>query len=77
VTASVSRPINVVIGMLNPGISAQDLAQAGVKRISIGGALCRLALAHLLKGAREMKEHGTFNWMAEMVPTAELRKLFS
>jgi 2-methylisocitrate lyase-like PEP mutase family enzyme len=77
VTSSVSRPINVVIGMLNPGISAQDLAQAGVKRISIGGALCRLALAHMLKGAREMKEHGTFNWMAEMAPSAELRKIFS
>jgi 2-methylisocitrate lyase-like PEP mutase family enzyme len=63
--------------MLEPGISAQDLAQAGVRRISIGGALCRLALAHMLKGAREMKEHGTFNWMAEMAPTAELRKIFS
>ena len=62
--------------MLEPGITAQELAQAGVKRISIGGALCRLALAHMIKGAREMKERGSFSWLAEMIPSAELTKMF-
>ena len=59
--------------MLEPGITAAQLAQAGVKRISVGGALARLALANLVKGAREMKEHGTFAWMAEALPGSELR----
>jgi 2-methylisocitrate lyase-like PEP mutase family enzyme len=76
VAASVKRPLNVVIGMLEPGISAAQLAQAGVKRISVGGALSRLALAHMVKGAREMKERGTFTWMAEAMPASELRKYF-
>jgi 2-methylisocitrate lyase-like PEP mutase family enzyme len=62
--------------MLEPGISAAQLAQAGVKRISVGGALSRLALAHMVKGAREMKERGTFTWMAEAMPASELRKYF-
>jgi 2-methylisocitrate lyase-like PEP mutase family enzyme len=76
VATSVTKPLNVVVGMLEPGITAQELAQAGVKRISIGGALCRLALAHMIKGAREMKERGSFGWLAEMIPSAELMKMF-
>ena len=40
----------------------------GVKRISVGGALSRLALAAFLKGAREMKERGGFTWMRDTVP---------
>jgi 2-methylisocitrate lyase-like PEP mutase family enzyme len=76
VASSVTKPVNVVVGMLEPGITADQLAQAGVKRISIGGALSRLALAHFLKGAREMKKRGTFTWMAEAIPTRELQKYF-
>ena len=76
VAASVTRPLNVVVGMLEPGITAQDLAQAGVKRISIGGALCRLALAHVMKAAREMKEQGSFTWISEMMPVQELKRIF-
>jgi len=76
VAAAVGRPLNVVIGMLEPGITAAQLAQAGVKRISVGGALARLALANLVKGAREMKQRGTFGWMAEALPGSELQKFF-
>ena len=76
VASSVKRPLNVVIGMLDPAITADQLAQAGVKRISVGGALCRLALAHMLRGAREMKERGGFTWLAEAIPGSELRKTF-
>jgi len=77
VASSVTRPLNVVVGMLDPAITAAELAQAGVKRISIGGALCRLALAHMMKGAREMKERGGFTWLAEAIPSGELRKTFT
>ncbi|HSA89929.1 MAG TPA: isocitrate lyase/phosphoenolpyruvate mutase family protein [Burkholderiales bacterium] len=77
VASSLARPLNVVIGGLDPAITAAELAQAGVKRISVGGALCRLALAHMMKGAREMKERGGFTWLAEAVPSSELRKVFA
>src|SRR5918999_1136033 len=76
VASSVGKPLNVVAGFLEPGISAGELAQAGVKRISVGGGLCRLALARMIEGAREMKERGSFGWLADMVPTAELMKMF-
>ena len=76
VASSVSKPLNVVVGMIDPSTTAQQLAEAGVKRISIGGALGRLALAHMMKGAREMKERGGFTWLAEAIPTSELNKVF-
>jgi len=63
--------------MLEPGISADQLASAGVKRISVGGALSRLALAHFVKGAREMKDRGSFSWMAEALSLKELQNYFA
>ncbi len=76
VVASVTRPVNVVMSAADPSITAEQLAEAGVKRISVGGALSRLALAAFLKGAREMKDHGTFTWVRDTVPSKDLKAVF-
>ena len=76
VVRSVGRPVNVVMSAADPAITAAELAAAGVKRISVGGALSRLALAAFLRGAREMKEQGGFTWVRDAVPTRELRAIF-
>lgn len=76
VVSSVTRPLNVVMSTADPAITADQLAQIGVKRISVGGSLSRLALASVVKGALEMKERGGFAWMAETMPAKELRKIF-
>jgi 2-methylisocitrate lyase-like PEP mutase family enzyme len=49
---------------------------AGVKRLSVGGALSRLALAAFMTGAREMKEHGAFTWVRDGMPTTDLKAVF-
>jgi len=77
VTSAVGRPVNVVMSSADPSITVAQLVEAGVKRISVGGALSRLALAAFLKGAREMKEHGSFTYMRDTVPSAELRQTFA
>ena len=77
VVKAVTRPVNVVMSSADPAITAEELAQAGVRRISVGGALCRLALASVLNAAREMKERGGFTWMAQTLPGKELRKYFA
>jgi 2-methylisocitrate lyase-like PEP mutase family enzyme len=77
VTAAVGKPVNVVMSAADPSITVAQLALAGVKRISVGGALSRLALAAFLKGAREMKEQGSFTYMRDTVPSAELRQAFA
>jgi 2-methylisocitrate lyase-like PEP mutase family enzyme len=76
-TSAVGKPVNVVMSAADPSITVAQLSEAGVKRISVGGALSRLALAAFLKGAREMRDAGSFTYMRETVPSAELRRLFA
>jgi len=76
VVSSVSKPINVVMSAADPAITAAELSEAGVKRISVGGALSRLALAAFLRGAREMKDQGGFTWVREAVAGKELKAIF-
>jgi 2-methylisocitrate lyase-like PEP mutase family enzyme len=76
VVASVTKPVNVVMSAADPDLTVEQLAAAGVKRISVGGALSRLALAAFLKGAREMAERGGFTWMRDTVPSKELKAIF-
>jgi len=76
VVSAVTRPVNVVMSAADPAITAAQLAEAGVKRISVGGALSRLGLAAFLKGAREMKDNGGFTWVRDTVPSRELKAIF-
>jgi 2-methylisocitrate lyase-like PEP mutase family enzyme len=76
VVASVGKPVNVVMSHADPSLSLAQLADAGVKRVSVGGSLSRLALAAFLRGAREMAENGGFTWMRETVPSRELKAVF-
>jgi 2-methylisocitrate lyase-like PEP mutase family enzyme len=75
VVRAVKRPVNVVTGWLDPDITLAQLSEAGAKRISVGGALSRLALATFIKAGRAMKEQGSFAWMREMIGMTELRKM--
>jgi 2-methylisocitrate lyase-like PEP mutase family enzyme len=77
VVASVRRPVNVVATHLDPVITAAQLAEAGVKRISVGGSLSRLALAAFLRGAREMRDAGGFAWTRDAVSGRELGAIFT
>jgi 2-methylisocitrate lyase-like PEP mutase family enzyme len=75
VVSAVKRPFNVVTGWLEPDITATQLAEAGAKRISVGGALSRLALARFVEAGRAMKDMGSFAWMRDMMPIAETRRM--
>lgn len=78
VVSAVTRPVNVLMSSASdPTITVPQLAEAGAKRISVGGALARLALAALLRGAREMKETGGFTWVGDTVQTRELNAAFT
>ena len=64
VIAEVDKPLSV-LGVMIPGATLDDLAAAGVRRVSIGGALAQVAYGVLVEGAREMKESGSFNWLSK------------
>ncbi len=76
VVSSVDRPVNVVMGLQGVQMSLAELSTIGVKRVSVGSALCRTALAAFLRGAREMREHGTFAFASEAVSPREISAIF-
>jgi 2-methylisocitrate lyase-like PEP mutase family enzyme len=71
VCASVSKPVNVVMGLKGATFSVEELAAIGVKRISVGGAFARTALGAFVRAAREVKDKGTFTFAADAMPHAE------
>ena len=73
VCAAVKKPVNVVMGLKGATFSVDELAAAGVKRISVGGSLARAALGAFVRAASEMKENGTFTYVAEALPPAEAK----
>src|SRR5205814_7833338 len=72
VCASVSKPVNVLMGFQGATFSVEELAAAGVRRISVGGSFARAALGAFLRAAREVKEKGTFTYAAEAISHAEV-----
>jgi 2-methylisocitrate lyase-like PEP mutase family enzyme len=76
VVSSVGKPFNLVMGFADPTLTVDQLSAAGVKRISVGGAMARYALAAFLKSAREMKDQGSFTYVREMAPIKEVRAAF-
>jgi 2-methylisocitrate lyase-like PEP mutase family enzyme len=75
VVSSLSRPLNVVMGLADPRLTFEQLAEVGVRRVSIGGALSRLALRAFLDGATAMRS-GRFDFVSELAPIASLRAAF-
>jgi 2-methylisocitrate lyase-like PEP mutase family enzyme len=74
VTGALRKPVNVLAPPLK-GVTVEQLAAAGAKRISIGGALARAAITALLHAGREMREQGGFAWTSDLASMAEIRRL--
>jgi 2-methylisocitrate lyase-like PEP mutase family enzyme len=77
VVSALKKPFNLVMGFADPTLTVEQLSVAGVKRISVGGALSRVALAAFLRSAREMKDKGSFTFVPDMAPIKELRDAFA
>ena len=76
VVAAAPKPVNVVMSSADPEITAQQLADVGVKRISVGGALSRLAFAAVREAAVVMRNAGTFRWVRDTFPSKDLKAIF-
>ena len=75
VAAVAPKPVNVLIGA-PIGFTVDDLAQLGVRRISVGGALARAAWGGFIRAAKAIAEHGTFDQLADAPSHASLNALF-
>ena len=76
VVSSLDRPVNVVMGLSGVQLSLAELAQIGVKRVSVGSVLSRVALGAFIRAAEEMRDHGTFNFGADAVSFRDISKMF-
>jgi 2-methylisocitrate lyase-like PEP mutase family enzyme len=59
-----------------PGLTVTNLSALGVKRISTGSALARAAFGAFLRGAREMREHGSFTYIDAAISYPEINGMF-
>jgi len=73
VTAAVTCPVNVLAPFI-PTTTLDDLAAAGARRVSVGGALAMLAMAPVIEAGREMLEHGGFGWLRQVRAGAEVKR---
>jgi 2-methylisocitrate lyase-like PEP mutase family enzyme len=74
VSGALTKPVNV-LGPLVKGATVAQMAEAGAKRISTGGALARAAITALIRAGAEMLEAGGFGWTSDLASSAEVKKL--
>ena len=70
------KPVNILVSGFNHQLSLSQLADLGVRRISVGSGLALSAWGAFLRAAQDIKTHGTFNLLANGAASADLNKLF-
>jgi len=76
VVTSVDRPVNVLA--LPQGPTVAELAGAGVRRISVGGAFAFAAYGAMIEAARELQEQGTYGyWARSEIGRSAVKEFFA
>ncbi len=72
VCAAVSKPVNFMAGIPGRTFPVDELAAAGVRRISLASSLYRAAMSGVAAAAREVRDSGTFTYAERAMTTPEL-----
>jgi 2-methylisocitrate lyase-like PEP mutase family enzyme len=75
VQAVAPKPLNVLMSAAT-GFTVADLAGLGVRRVSVGGALARVAWGAFMRAARQIASEGRFDALADTVPMADINGFF-
>jgi len=70
------KSVNVLVSGFNHQLSVSQLADLGVRRISVGSGLALASWGAFLRAAQDIKTNGTFNLLANNAPSADLNELF-
>jgi 2-methylisocitrate lyase-like PEP mutase family enzyme len=76
VEAVAPKPVNVLMST-DTGLTMQDLANLGVRRVSVGSALSRVAWGAFMDAARQIQDEGSFAGLADAASFQELNDLFA
>ncbi|HYV49427.1 MAG TPA: isocitrate lyase/phosphoenolpyruvate mutase family protein [Myxococcaceae bacterium] len=76
VRAVAPRPLNVIVSSPGPGLTLARLTELGVRRISVGSALARVAWGAFMRAAKSVLETGAFDGLSGLASFAELNQIF-
>ncbi len=74
VQAVAPKPVNLLVS--GAGLTVADIAAMGVRRISVGGTLARVAWHAAIRSAREIADAGRFDSFAGIISNADLNAFF-
>ena len=74
VKAVAPKPVNLLMGA--PGLSVAEIADLGVRRISVGGAMARAAWGAFLRVSRDIAQNGSFAEFSSAISYAEINGMF-
>lgn len=75
ICSTLEKPVNVIMGISGVDLTLDQLAAAGVKRVSVGSGLMRLAFGRMLSAAQAMLDEGRFDFGSDCVSFARLNEL--
>lgn len=70
------KPVNVLMARAQPGLTVERLAALGVRRISVGSALARVAWGAFVRAAESIRDDGSFEALAGAAAFADLNAIF-
>lgn len=76
VKAANGRPVNMLCGSAT-GMTVAELEKLGVRRISVGGALARVAMDSFLRVAQQIAQEGRFDGFDGIIGGAQLDRRFA
>jgi 2-methylisocitrate lyase-like PEP mutase family enzyme len=76
VQAVAPKPVNVLVSRPDPNLTVAKLTDLGVRRISVGSGLARVAWGAFIRAASELANEGTFEGFADAASGSELNNLF-
>jgi 2-methylisocitrate lyase-like PEP mutase family enzyme len=77
VKAVAPKPVNVLVSAPNPELTLDRLAGLGVRRISVGSALARVAWGAFMRSAQSIRETGSFDSFAEAGSFSEIERVMN
>ena len=77
VRAVAPKPVNILVSTANSSLSVSQLTDLGVRRISVGAALARVAWGAFIRASRQIFESGSFTAFNDAASFDEINELFA
>ncbi len=75
VASALDRPLNVMMGLPNMQLTLRQLEELGVRRVSVGGSLAKVAYDALMRAGREMLERGSFDYAQTALSSGDINAI--